>query len=343
MMRRFMKNGGKTIEWSGRGGFDGICLERWRQIRHRIRKTKPLVTIAIGLISKPKGRPPHMIFASDSQTTYGAAKSLDAQKISIVNFADAQVLVAQAGMAELSDKAIEIMRKKAKDVPLENSETVAKITVESVREIRNHFYELNKGCVSSDEGWKRFFLEQNYFQLLVGYYFDRKPFMFTVDIDMCFAIPVNHPYKAIGIGRDYAETLVREYLQVDPDFEYAQIIAAAVVEKTIDNIDGCGRPTWLGVAYPQQEEVLEQYKILEESARRGNYSHDFPLFKSVAILQTQQEIKWITVALQEQENQFTAQRKEMILSILKKALDKRQEWAKRIQDESKAQIPTAQN
>ena len=119
-----MKIGNRTFDLRGRGGFDGISLERWRKMRHRIRKTKPQVTIAIGLISRKKGHP-QIIFASDSQTTYGAAKSLDAQKISIVNFGYAQILVAQAGSADLADKAIEIMRKKAKDVRLENSETVA--------------------------------------------------------------------------------------------------------------------------------------------------------------------------------------------------------------------------
>jgi hypothetical protein len=142
-------------------------LERYRIPPQRFRKLNPhpKVTVAIGLISSKKGRPPHMIFASDSQTTYGAAKSLDAQKISVVNFADAQVLVAQSGLAELADAAIEIMRKRAKDVPLENEESAAKIVQESVRELRNHFLEINRGCNFTEDGWKSFFRDENAFTL----------------------------------------------------------------------------------------------------------------------------------------------------------------------------------
>ena len=95
------------------------------------------MTIAIGLVSNPKGRPPLIVFASDSQTTYGAAKSLDAQKISVVNFKDAQVLVAQAGSADLADKAIEIMRKKAKEVKLECDDTVAQVSNHPIVRLKN--------------------------------------------------------------------------------------------------------------------------------------------------------------------------------------------------------------
>ena len=168
------------------------------------------VTIAIGLISKPKGLAPSIIFASDSQTTYGSTKSLDAQKISIIDFADTQVLVAQAGTAELADKAIEIMRKLAKDTPFENEETVSKIAVQAIREIRNHLKELNIGCVTTEDGWKRFFYEQNYFQLLVGCFYNWKPYMFTVDIDTCMSIPVKNQYAAIGGGKNMGEFLIRE-------------------------------------------------------------------------------------------------------------------------------------
>jgi 20S proteasome alpha/beta subunit len=336
MMRRFMKIGGKTFDCGGRSGYDGISLERWRKIRHRIRKTKPKVTIAIGLISSSKDRPHHMIFASDSQTTYGAAKSLDAQKISIVDFADGQVLIAQSGMAELADSAIDIMRKKAKALPIKNAETVENTAVESVREIRNHFYELNRGCISSEDGWKRFFLEDNFFQLLVGYYFERKPHLFSADIDMCLAIPVRHPYKAIGIGRDYAETVLREYLQADPDFEYAQIIATTIVEKTIDNVDGCGRPTWVGIVCPQDPGVEYELQEQVKSWQQMNLPPDKKLFKSVAFLVGKDATKWVADELKIQEEKFGEKRKEMIIAILEAAQAKRNEWAKKIMAESQA-------
>ncbi len=54
--------------------------------------------------------------------------------------------------------------------------------------------------------------------------------MFTVDIDMCMAIPVKTAYIAIGGGKNMGEFLLREYAQAVPDFEFGDVIAAAVVE-----------------------------------------------------------------------------------------------------------------
>ena len=336
-----MQNRFKDI--CGRGGFDGICLERWRKIRHRLRKTKPKVTIAIGLISRIKGRPPHMIFASDSQTTYGAAKSLDAQKISIVNFADAQILVAQAGMADLADATIEIIRKNAKDIPFKNEETAAKIVQDSVRELRNHFLEINGACNFTDETWKIFFRDENAFTLMFGYYFDRKPYLYTIDPDWCMPIPVKHPYKAIGIGRDYGEILLREFNQIDPDFEYAQIIAASVVEKTIDNVDGCGRPTWMGFVCPEQQDVLEEYKKQKEAFKQAGQKPDRPFLRSIAHLFDQNTISWVTDSLNLEEKNYRTQHKERILTVLKKIQARRDEWEKQIREEAKARIKSEQN
>src|SRR2546423_14321180 len=129
-------------------------LELSISLRQTYRKPKsPKVTIAIGLIGKLRREGDSIAVLSDSQTTYGAAKSLDAQKISVIAFPDAQVLVAQAGSSDLADKAIEIMQKRAKDQVLEDYETVAKVAQESVREVRTHLIEIHQGCNFSDEAW----------------------------------------------------------------------------------------------------------------------------------------------------------------------------------------------
>lgn len=214
---------------------------------------RPKVTIAIGLISKSKNSRfsrGQIVLASDSQTTFGATKSLDAKKISIVQFANNSILVAQAGAVDLADRVIEIMREKAKSVPMETSETAARIAQESIREVRNHLTELNKGCNFSDDAWKRFFRDENAFALLLGYYLNGKPYLFTIDIDWCLPIPIKNSYKAIGCGADLGEFLLREHWQADPDFAYSEVIATSVIEKVVDNMDGCGRPTWVAITNP---------------------------------------------------------------------------------------------
>ena len=105
------------------------------------------MTIAIGLIVKAaQNRQGVIIFACDSQTTYpGGQKRLDAKKIKVVEFADAQILIALAGSAELADRAIEIMQRNAKSIALENDDTAVKVAQDAMREVRNHLKELNGG------------------------------------------------------------------------------------------------------------------------------------------------------------------------------------------------------
>ncbi len=92
--------------------------------------TRPKVTIAIGIISKSKTSRygnGQIVLASDSQTTFGSAKSLDTKKISVVKFSNCSILVVQAGSADLADRAIEIPKEKAKELPMEDYETAANL------------------------------------------------------------------------------------------------------------------------------------------------------------------------------------------------------------------------
>jgi len=224
--------------------------------------SRPKVTIAIGIISKHKPHPDHkggqIVLASDSQTTYPSGqKRLDAQKINVVRFADSKILIAQAGSAELADKAIEVLRRDSKNIKVENAESVPKAIQAALREVRNELKESYQGCNFTDDAWKRFFREDNFFTLLVGYYFDAQPYLCTVDIDWCIAIPVKGQFKAIGSGASLGEFLLKEYSETFPDFEYSDIIATAVVEKVSDNVDGCGKPTWVGIARHSEESIAE--------------------------------------------------------------------------------------
>ena len=166
-----------------------IHSKPWKQ------PARPKVTVAIGIISKHKRHPEskggQIVLASDSQTTYpGGQKRLDAKKINVVRFADSKALVAQAGSAELADKAIEILHRKAKDIKIEDIETVPKLVESAVRDVRNYLVSLNQGCNFTDDGWKRFFRDENFFTLLFGYYFNEEPHVCKVDIDWCLSIPI---------------------------------------------------------------------------------------------------------------------------------------------------------
>ncbi len=263
---------------------------------------RPKVTIAIGIISKHKRHPEHkggqIVLASDSQTTYPTGqKRLDAQKISVVRFADSKILIAQAGSAELADKAIEILKRKAKDIKIEDVETVPKAVQGAVREVRDYLIEINKGCNFTDDGWKRFFRDENGFNLLFGYYFEAQPYLCTVDIDWCLSLPVKGSFKAIGSGATLGEFLLKKYNDAQPDFEYSDVIATAVVEKVIQNVDGCGSPTWVGIARYSEESIaegLEQYgykdgTVLPKSTKCDAFVCRRQLTDAIAVELHQQE------------------------------------------------------
>lgn len=92
------------------------------------------------------------------------------------------------------------MQRKAKGKALENDQTAPLIAAESIREIRNHLKSINEGMIISEDGWKRFFRDENGFELMMGYFFEETPHLCTIDIDWVLPIPVRHNYKAIGIG-----------------------------------------------------------------------------------------------------------------------------------------------
>jgi 20S proteasome alpha/beta subunit len=271
------------------------------------------VTIGIGMICKgtASNLAGTIIFASDSQTTYpGAMKSLDAQKIRIINFADSDVLTAQAGMADLADAVVSKMQIKADGKAL-SRDLIESVALESVREIRNHLRDINSGCVNSDEGWKKFFLEDNFFELLVGYFDAQKPRLFTINISLCTVCPLSGKYRAIGSGREHGEYLLREYANADPDFERGSAIAACVIESAIQNANGCGSPMWIGGLWmaPESSGVVKRRK------------------KTESRLMSKREIEWMTAEVKKSEASARSLRNEQLVKMLQNISEKRIEEA----------------
>jgi hypothetical protein len=269
------------------------------------------MTIAIGLISQKLGPDPAILMACDSQLTRETTKRLDSRKIRIIEFSNAQVLVAQAGSDALSNKAIDIFAKKAKDRPLLEEETPVKLLEESVREVRKHLIDVNQGCNFSDDGWRRYFKEHN-FELMLGYCFNRIPCLYTIDIDWCLPTAIRTSYVAIGVGRDLGEFLIREYSQSDPEFKYAWVTSVSVVEKVIDNVNGCDRPTWVGIVYALPEDHILQKRMVNQ-----------PYPESHALIIDQVEIKLIIEELRAEEARMKPTRVDQMIGILQRVGEKR--------------------
>jgi hypothetical protein len=293
--------------------------ERKPKYRKRIYK----VTIALGVICGGTNRPPGIVLASDSQTTFpGAAKSLDTQKISIVNFLDAQVLVAEAGSADLAGSAIAEMQKIAKDVKLENKDTVQNVARQAVRQIRSQLVEMNKDCGFSGDDWKRFFFEDHNFELLVAHFWVKTPSIFRIDLESAIPTRETKLYASIGCGRNIADFLLHEYQRADPVFENGLLIAGAVVEKTIDHADGCGRPTWVGMLHPVPDYVLSQYEEIQTRLRAADRPDTKQYFKSEARLVAPRYMGLMVEELKSEEAQESISKNQKLRTMMKRITER---------------------
>jgi len=165
-------------------------------------------------------------------------------------------MVTQAGSSQLGDKVVDRMGNIAKEKNLENCETGALVAQKALREIRQELMDVNKDSNFSYSDRKQMLLD-NSLDLIVACYFNREPYMFTLDIDRAIWFQVKTPFAAIGIGGYLGEFLLREYAQADPKFQFAWPMSIAVVEKVIDNVNGCGQPIRAGIAYPMPSHIAD--------------------------------------------------------------------------------------
>jgi 20S proteasome alpha/beta subunit len=207
-------------------------------------KPKVRMTIIAGLIGVNS-----IVLASDSQTTYGSAKLLNAKKISIVEFANSKALVAESGMADLSGRVVELFQRKAKGVSVTDSETIIQIARDAVREVRNSLIEVNSECNFSDDTWQRFFRDDNSLKLMIAFYFGGIPYIYTIDIYWCVPSRVTSHYTAIGIGDTLAYYLLNEIAEPKMPFKNTLITAIYTIEKVKSNVEGCGGVTQAGIVY----------------------------------------------------------------------------------------------
>jgi len=214
----------------------------------------PKVTIAIGFISRPEDNSPgEIILACESQTTYGNSKDYTAEKLNIIKFRNAKVLMANAGFVRESKLAVASIRERAANAVVESPQTVRLVIEEAMRDVRAS---LCYGKSITDE--RAFFLNLDHgFDFLIGFYFHQTLYLFHVNISGCTVCPVeNENYAAIGCGDELARYLIKEYQKADPRFIHCDQIAVSIIEKVKLHIVGCGGPTRVGHVFPSAIENL---------------------------------------------------------------------------------------
>lgn len=309
-------------------------------------KKKPRkMTIALGVICggsslPPDGSHPGIVLATDSQVgAEGGPKTLDAQKISIVEFADVQVLVAYAGVVNMAQAVIEKFRQRAASVKIETADTVTDTAVEAIGEIRDKLKKAYEGCGFTRGDWMECFSE-NGFSLILGYFHEGKPFLRTIDFESGIPVPTDGYFVTIGCGYYLAEYILREHQKVDPVFETGLLAAGYAVYKTSANVDACGGPTQLGIVYPVPEEILRMQNIIQENNRRHGRPDMRKYHKSRSHLINREFIDSLAVRLENDERSDLADRKVKLRATMD-ALNQQERARLKAEDEADVQAELA--
>jgi len=204
------------------------------------KRTKP-VTLIVGIICKDA-----IVLAADSQTTKGASKQLGTNKINIVEFANGKAAIAEAGSI-LSNVAIEALKNLAKGKQIENELTIAKTAEAAVREVLKGIT-MHLNPTSSDQDRQNFLqTDENYFELMIAYYFGNKPCLYTIRSPWCVPFPATSYFSTSGIASDLANYILKEHTERGMDKNLTYVIAIKTVKDAIDNVEGCGLPIRLAM------------------------------------------------------------------------------------------------
>ena len=210
------------------------------------------MTVIVALVVKDA-----ILLATDSQMTEDCGiKHLDRKKITEVKFANASVLIAEAGAADWSREAVELLIERARGRTLTDYRAAADLATEVVHEVNEHAW---KKC-GNDQNWqvtRKMCLNENArFHLVIAHYFDNKPMIFVIDSPLEIANKKNSAldyYTTAGNGSELASYLLGELAHPDMEFKNGVPLAIYVVEKAKQHINGCDGPCQVAFAYVESE------------------------------------------------------------------------------------------
>lgn len=228
-----------------------LRAEHRARLRRRLPKTP--VTIIVGLICEDA-----IVLASDSRTTNtdGTIRD-DAEKLTIITFADGkQALVAQAGNADLSLRAVEILSKTAKNKTLTDYRSVASLAQDAIAELKHELMHQYHGFGFSLEEFAQY-LEKYSFELMIAHYHDGDPYIFTLDFGLGSANRARPPFVAIGCSHTLA-TFLLSWMDVSKMRSGVAFTAAIYTIREVKKIDArCGGPVQVRTIMKHNFSILD--------------------------------------------------------------------------------------
>jgi 20S proteasome alpha/beta subunit len=173
-------------------------------------------------------------------------KRTDAEKISSVQFSTGEVLVANAGNAGNSARAIELLAQMAKDKPIDDYRAPADLARFAMTQLKQELRQQYGNCSASefqDLIWK----EELQSELLLGYYYDNKPYLFKIDLAVGRSDKEASWYAALGSGSNLGSYLLSEHTAPDMSSGLVISIASHVLETVCKHDAYCSLPAKVGL------------------------------------------------------------------------------------------------
>lgn len=302
----------------------------WR--RKVILAPRRSMTIGIGIICGDC-----IMLACDSQTTVGVSK-ISGQKLEIIDFADSRIVLTYANFDDPAQMAIDCIRRRARDQKIENTESVKTVCIEGLKDVRKHFWELDKLDRLTDDQLADYFRKKDC-TLLIGFYCNRKPNLFRIDLSQCIARDAKSHVESIGVGGELGHYLLAELVNEDLVFGEAYPLAIHIVEQVIAHVEGCGYPTRVGLVFPVPEFEL---KMKRDAAvqRRKEGRTPWKVFEAEGLVIPQWRVDLVVRELKTGERELEAARRQYNQQVMdrvtKQTLDKiaEEDVQQRIAEES---------
>ena len=187
------------------------------------------MSVLIGIIC-----PEAIVLAADSQITDPHTGNFSyVDKISVVKFWPGdEVLVAQAGLWPLTNRVIQIMRKKAETIKITSEGIVAAILEDSIRDVKRPLDKEQKAYV-----------DQHQTGFMLAFYVGKKPHIYTINFyGGGFVNVEDRHFATIGVV-ELADFLLSEYAAPKSHSDMAISSSVFTIKKVKDNNKFCGGDT----------------------------------------------------------------------------------------------------
>lgn len=202
----------------------------------------PPVTIVLGFTCKDG-----IVLACDSQISNpeSTRKQTGVAKLARVDFAGSSVLVAKAGSLWMSSYFQEFFEKNARHVPLTDYRVVTAIAEQTMREVKTRLIDAFLPEQPDSEAIQQRVRDYSYVVML-AYYCQGKPHIFTLASYAGIAIRETHSFSAAGCGDSLASYVLTGIDTAKLSSHHALALATYTVDVCKRHDAGCGGDVQVG-------------------------------------------------------------------------------------------------